>query len=131
MPADTNPQPDSGRMDRRRRRGGGYLITDDQLEQEQDYPLASVLVAHFPGLRVVRGTLSDRVASAIHVSIVYDPCYVQIYVDGVFLEDGSVDMIQVRDLDSIEYHTPGNIPVQFQNRLPGSACGVLLFWSKV
>jgi hypothetical protein len=38
--------------------------------------------------------------------------------------------MNVRDIAAIEYHTPGNVPVQYQNRLEGAACGVLLFWSK-
>jgi hypothetical protein len=39
-------------------------------------------------------------------------------------------MVSVRDLSSIEYRTPGNIPVQYQNRLQGAACGALFLWSK-
>jgi hypothetical protein len=114
----------------RKIRRGGYVVTRDQLEREQDYPLSSVLVAHFPGIRVVRGGLFNRVASGIHVSIKGDPCFVQMFIDGVFAADGDVDMVNVRDLESIEFRTPGNIPVQFQNRLAGAPCGALLLWSK-
>lgn len=111
-------------------RSGGYVITRDQLDLEQDYPLSSILIAHIPGIRVVHDGALDRVLTSIHISITDPPCYAQVYVDGVFINGGDVAFITVSDLDSIEYHTPGNIPVQFQNRRDGAACGVLLFWSK-
>lgn len=113
------------------RRRAGYVVTEDQLELEQEYPLSSVIVAHFPGLRVVRGVQANRVASGIHVNMTGEPCYVQMFIDGVMVPDGDVDMVNVRDLALLEFHTPGNIPVQFQNRLAGAPCGVLLLWLKV
>lgn len=113
------------------RRRAGYVVTEEQLELEQEYPLSSVIVAHFPGLRVVRGVEANRVASGIHVNITGEPCYVQMFIDGVMVADGDVDMVNVRDLALLEFHTPGNIPVQFQNRLAGAPCGVLLLWLKV
>jgi hypothetical protein len=129
-PADTDSTYDTTVTNRGKIRGGGHVITHDQLDHEQEYPLSSVLVAHFPGIRVVRGDRFNRVASGIHVSIKGDPCFVQLFIDGVFAADGDVDMVNVRDLESIEYRTPGNIPVQFQNRLAGAPCGALLLWSK-
>jgi hypothetical protein len=129
-PADTDSTHDSTVTNRDRIRRGGHAITHDQLDQEQDFPLSSVIVAHFPGIRVVRGSMFNRIASGIHVSIKGDPCFVQLFIDGVFAADGDVDMVNVRDLESIEYRTPGNIPVEFQNQLAGAPCGALLLWSK-
>ena len=128
--ADTDSTHKATVTDRDRARRGGHAITHDQLDHEQDFPLSSVIVAHFPGIRVVRGPLFNRIASGIHVSIKGDPCFVQLFIDGVFAADGDVDMVNVRDLESIEYRTPGNIPVEFQNRLAGAPCGALLLWSK-
>jgi len=129
-PADTDSTHNNTAPDRDRGRSAGHAITHDQLDEEQDFPLSSIIVAHFPGIRVVRGPLFNRVASGIHVSIKGDPCFVQLFIDGVYAADGDVDMVNVRDLESIEYRTPGNIPVQYQNRLAGAPCGALLLWSK-
>jgi hypothetical protein len=129
-PRDTDWSDDTLNVDHSRISRGGYVVNEDQLDREQDYSLSSILVAHIPGIRVVRGPQFDRVVSGIHVSIAGDPCYVQMFIDGVFVGDGDVDMVSVRDLSSIEYRTPGNIPVQYQNRLQGAACGALFLWSK-
>lgn len=127
---DTDWSSDSLNTNRNSSRRSGYVVTDDQLELEQEFPLSSVLIAHIPGLHVVHGAQSNRVASGIHVNLNGTPCYVQMFIDGVFVADGDVDMVSVRDLASIEYRTPGNIPVQFQNRLQGAPCGALFLWSK-
>lgn len=111
-------------------RRSGYVITEEQLDLEQEYPLSSVLVAHIPGIHVVHGAMVSRVASGIHLDLNGSPCYVQMFIDGVFVADGDVDMVSVRDVASIEYRTPGNIPVQYQNRLQGAPCGALFLWSK-
>jgi hypothetical protein len=126
--ADTDPSSQPVVLPSQPRRGG-YVITDDQLEMEQDFSVASVLIAHFPGIRIYHGTEIDRVASAQHTEMTGAPCYLQVFVNGVYVPSGGVDM-NVRDIAAIEYHTPGNVPVQYQNRLEGAACGVLLFWSK-
>jgi len=109
---------------------GGYVVTEDQLANEQDFSLESVLIAHFPGIRVIHESDADRVASRLNMNMTGSPCFLQVFVDGVHIQNGGVDWVSVRDLAAIEYRTPGNIPVQFQNRLPGAMCGVLLLWSK-
>ncbi len=129
--ADTDSASASGNTDRGTNRRAGFVITEDQLEEEQEYPLASVLVAHIPGIRVVHGPVWDRVARGINLSLAGTPCFVQLYMDGVYIADGDVEIVSVKDLATIEYRTPGNVPVQYQNRLPGAACGVLLLWSKI
>ncbi|MEO7102663.1 MAG: hypothetical protein ABI311_04835 [Gemmatimonadaceae bacterium] len=121
---------DTGAVIRSPRARGGYMVTEDQLANEQDFPLGSVLIAHFPGIRVVPGSSGDRVASRLNIDMTGSPCYLQIFVNGVYLADGGIDWVNVRDLAAIEYRTPGNVPVQYQNRLPGAMCGVLLLWSK-
>ncbi len=129
-PADTDFAADTMNPLRRASRRGGYLITDDQLAQEQDYPLSSVLIAHIPGIRVIHTNTFDRVASGMHLELNGAPCFVQMFMDGVYIPEGDVDIVSVRDLAAIEFRTPGSVPVEFQNRLPGAACGVLLLWSK-
>lgn len=113
-----------------RRSRGGYMVTAEQLAMEQDSPLSSVLAAHFPGVRVIYGSDVDRVANGLNLEMTGKPCFLQVFKDGVYISNGGIDWVSIRDLASIEYRTPGNIPVQFQNRLPGAMCGVLLFWSR-
>jgi hypothetical protein len=129
-PADTDTSVDTGTVDHSSRRRGGYVITEDQLVGEQDFSLGSVLVAHFPGIRVVHGSEIDRVASRLNLDMTGAPCFLQVFVDGVYIQNGGVDWVSVRNLSAIEYRTPGNVPVQYQNREPGAMCGVLLLWSK-
>ncbi|MEO7217116.1 MAG: hypothetical protein ABI026_02905 [Gemmatimonadaceae bacterium] len=112
------------------KRRGGYVVTADQLALEQDYPLSSVIVAHFPGIRVIRGADMDRVASGLHMDLTGTPCFLQIFMDGVRIVNGGVDWVSVRNLETIEYRTAGNIPVQYQNREAGAMCGALMLWSK-
>ncbi|MEO7042037.1 MAG: hypothetical protein ABI035_07245 [Gemmatimonadaceae bacterium] len=121
---------DTGAVTRSPRGRGGYVVTEDQLANEQDFSLGSVLIAHFPGIRVIHGTDVDRVASGLNLDMIGSPCFLQVFVDGVYIENGGVDWVNVRDLATIEYRTPGNVPVQYQNRLPGAMCGVLFLWSK-
>lgn len=129
-PADTDTSVDTGSVMHTSRQRGGYVVTEEQLAGEQDFSLGSVLVAHFPGIRVIHGTEMDRVASRLNLDMTGAPCYLQVFVDGIYIENGGVDWVSVRNLASIEYRTPGNVPVQYQNRLPGAMCGVLLLWSK-
>lgn len=126
--ADTTP--DTGRVTRSPRARGGYVVTEDQLADEQDFSLASVLVAHFPGIRVVHDVDTDRVASRLNMDMTGAPCYLQVFMDGVHIMNGGIGWVNVRDLATIEYRTPGNVPVQYQNQLPGAMCGVLFLWSK-
>lgn len=126
--ADTTPE--TGGVTRTPSAQSRYMVTEDQLANEQDYPLGSVLIAHFPGIRVIHGSAGDRVASRLNMDMKGSPCYLQVFVDGVFIADGRIEWVNVRDLAAIEYRTPGNIPVQYQNRLPGAMCGVLLLWSR-
>lgn len=128
-PADTDWSVDTLAANLAASRRSGYVITEEQLDLEQEYPLSSVLVAHIPGIHVVHG-MTSRVASGIHVNLNGSPCYVQMFIDGVFVADGDVDMVSVRDIATIEFRTPGNIPVQYQNRLQGAPCGALFLWSK-
>lgn len=129
-PADTDPVVDTLAAAQSSRRRGGYVVTLEQLDKEQDFPLSSVLVAHFPGIRVIHGAEMDRVANGLNLNMTGTPCFLQIFVDGVHIENGAVDWLSVRNIASIEYRTPGNVPVQYQNRLPGAMCGVLLFQSR-
>ena len=56
------------------------------------------------------------------------PCLVQAYLDDVLLDEADFDIISTWDLAGVEYYTGSTMPVRY--RLSGSACGVMLLWSK-
>lgn len=56
------------------------------------------------------------------------PCLVQIYLDDVKLDEETDTLIRTWDLSGAEYYTGASMPARY--RTSGSACGVLLLWSK-
>jgi hypothetical protein len=55
-------------------------------------------------------------------------CIVHTYLDGLLLDEADFDIIATWDLAGVEYYSGAQIPVRY--RVSGSACGVLLLWSK-
>jgi len=55
-------------------------------------------------------------------------CIVQTYLDDVLLDEADFDIIATWDLAGVEYYTGAQVPVRY--RISGSACGVMLLWSK-
>jgi len=55
-------------------------------------------------------------------------CIVQTYLDDVLLDEADFDIIATWDLAGVEYYSGAQIPVRY--RISGSACGVMLLWSK-
>lgn len=55
-------------------------------------------------------------------------CIVQTYLDDVLLDEADFDIIATWDLAGVEYYSGAQVPVRY--RVSGSACGVLLLWSK-
>ena len=56
------------------------------------------------------------------------PCLVKIYLDDVELGEADDGLIRSWDLSGVEYYTGASMPARY--RVSGSACGVLLLWSK-
>jgi len=56
------------------------------------------------------------------------PCLVQIFLDGVKLDEETDALIRTWDLSGAEYYTGASMPARY--RTSGSPCGVLLLWSK-
>lgn len=56
------------------------------------------------------------------------PCLVQVYLGDILLDEADFDIITTWDLGGVEYCTGSNMPVRY--RVSGSACGVMLLWSK-
>lgn len=56
------------------------------------------------------------------------PCLVMVYLDDVELGEADDGLIRTWDLSGVEYYTGASMPARY--RVSGSACGVLLLWSK-
>jgi hypothetical protein len=56
------------------------------------------------------------------------PCIVQSYLDDILLDEADFDIISTWDLAGVEYYSGASVPVRY--RISGSACGVMLLWSK-
>lgn len=56
------------------------------------------------------------------------PCFVQVYLDGINLGEADDGLIRTWDLAGAEYYTGASMPARY--RTSGSACGVLLLWSR-
>lgn len=56
------------------------------------------------------------------------PCLVPIYLDNIEMGEADAGLIRTWDLSGAEYYTGNTVPARY--RKSGSACGVLLLWSK-
>jgi hypothetical protein len=56
------------------------------------------------------------------------PCLVQTYLDGMRLSEEDFDLVRTWDLAAVEYYSGATVPARY--REAGSACGVMLVWSK-
>ena len=56
------------------------------------------------------------------------PCIVQTYLDDILLDEADFDIISTWDLAGVEYYSGAQVPARY--RISGSACGVMLLWSK-
>jgi hypothetical protein len=56
------------------------------------------------------------------------PCLVQVFLDDIPLMPEDDWMVRTWDLSGVEYYTGASMPARY--RVSGSACGVLLLWSK-
>jgi hypothetical protein len=55
-------------------------------------------------------------------------CPVRVYLDDMDLTEQDFDVIRTWDLAGVEYYTGASVPARY--RVSGSACGVLLLWSR-
>jgi len=137
-------------FDERRRLGNGHFITRAQLDKQHARKMSEVL-SQLPGLHVRRGHFGRAwVASGRgRISLIreYQPtdferqqgarpgCYAHVYLDGAIVSSGreplfDINSLSTVDIEAIEYYAGGaQIPAQF-NRT-GSACGVLLIWTRM
>ncbi len=127
-------------FDERRSRGGGQFITREELDKHPVRKLSDVL-RRVPGMRIVTNPRNRGEAFAVSSRGVITmrgsnpTCYVHVYVDDVAVFSGSpqppfdLATLSALEIEGVEYYSGGgSIPAKY-NRT-GSACGVLLIWTR-
>ena len=74
------------------------------------------------------GSSSDNGATVSGSCYSTRPCFVQVYLDDMNLGEADDGLIRTWDLAGAEYYTGASMPARY--RTSGSACGVLLLWSR-
>lgn len=127
-------------FEERRLRGGGYYVSRAELERAGGKNMGDVL-RRVPGLRIMtdgtgRGELyAVNARGAITLRGANPKCYVQVYIDDVPVFSGgpqppyNLKQLTAEEVEAIEFYQGGaSVPAQY-NRT-GSACGVLLLWTR-
>ncbi|HEX5436438.1 MAG TPA: carboxypeptidase regulatory-like domain-containing protein [Gemmatimonadaceae bacterium] len=117
----------------RERKAFGHFLNAPLLKREGGRDLQTVLLAHLPGLTQIWDDSSHRYQLASTrgpQDFSGKPCFIDaIYIDDTRLPDPpDLTFLHTDNLAGVEFYSASNIPVQY--RTPGSACGVLLFWTK-
>lgn len=118
----------------RREQGFGRFVDREELYRRKDSHMSS-LMRSIPGINVVycpQGLCANPgyvlLAGASSLSMRAD-CHMQIYLDGMLVDNQDIDRLNVRALEGVEvYARSAAIPRQFAGT--GSACGVVLLWTR-
>ncbi|MEO5903490.1 MAG: carboxypeptidase-like regulatory domain-containing protein [Gemmatimonadaceae bacterium] len=117
----------------RMRMGLGRFLTQEQLDSAGGEPVADVAARRFTGIRAVwsvdRASLSLRSLRGYyslggHGKAV---CNVQVYLDGMLATGMDLSGLQSADIAGVEFYSNGP-PVQYARA--GSACGVMILWTR-
>lgn len=118
----------------RRRLGRGHFITERELRKSDNREMANV-VRTIPGVVVscAKGFPHDCHAVSGRAQTKYaisggGQCQFLLYVDGVRSMETDLNMLNVKDYAGIESYVGSQVPMQYN--ATGSACGVLLFWTR-
>jgi hypothetical protein len=117
-----------------RRRGGiGHFIADSVLRRQENRTTMTNIVRQFPSITITCPTKGLRTgqcwASTARVAGLGGGCPVQVYVDGVQSTDNDLEKLKVIDFAGVEFYQGGaEVPAKYNST--GSACGVMLFWTR-
>lgn len=127
----------------RKRFGIGRFLEAADLEKLIHRQLADVLSSRVPGVQKLRqrGRPGVFIATSRLIPLALaggpaQPCFVDVYLDGVVVYTGGAGMppfdvnaIDPSHVSAIEFYSgPAQTPAQYNKT--GSACGVLLIWTK-
>ena len=115
------PQGDLGGFYERMERGLGVFIGREEIEKRN--PLrTSDLLETVAGVQLLRNRWGETVA------VMRARCAPQLYMDGVRLGAGSVNLVHPIDLEGIEvYRGPAEVPAEFSHR---GGCGAIALWTR-
>jgi hypothetical protein len=105
-------------FEERRKHGPGYFIGEKELRKSDNREMVNV----------VRTIPHVTVSCAKYALSGGGLCQFLIYVDGMRTTETDLNMLRVSQFAGIESYTGAQIPVKYN--ATGSACGVLLFWSR-
>ncbi len=127
----------------RKRFGIGRFLEAKDIETMLYRQMADVLVSRFPGIRAIRISgrpgafmATSRLSPRALVSGPPQPCYAEVYLDGMVVSAHGpatapfdVNTINPSEVSAIEFYAgPSQTPAEYN--MTGSACGVLLIWTK-
>jgi hypothetical protein len=126
-----------GAEERMRSHAGGYFIDEAEMRKQDNSTLAMTLTSRIPAVMSTPGPhgetrlVSARQPCARIGGCPHPDCYIRVMLDGVpFSLPGGIDFSRMTTADYalVEFYPgPSTLPVEFG---PGSACGVLLLWSR-
>jgi hypothetical protein len=121
-------------FEERRRMGRGYFIGEKELRKSDNREMANV-VRTIPGVEVSCAKAFPHDCHAVsgrsqtkYAMIGGGRCEFLMYVDGVRRTETDLNMLRVSEYQAVESYSGSQIPMQYN--ATGSACGVLLFWTR-
>jgi hypothetical protein len=111
--------------ERRRTNVGGYFLSEAELRKHDTQTMTPV-IRTFPGLllRCSRTGAQRCIAASVRQN-----CPVVVYPDGVRSTDNDLEKLSVNEFAGVEYY-PGGASMPAKYNATGSACGVMLFWTR-
>jgi hypothetical protein len=125
-----------GFEERRKEGRGGYFVTEAEL-RKNDTKTMTYMVRRLPGMQIdcPRGPSLQNACYAYasrqksKYAFLGGQCQMDVYVDGIVSSDKNLELLRVDQFAAVEYYAgAATIPMQYNKT--GSACGVLLFWSR-
>jgi hypothetical protein len=120
--------------ERRANPGGGRFFTSDIFEKARGSNVSDILLGRVPGLRRVNVQHTMVRPLAGRSTTKYN-CYIAIIVNGLTVYTTSygesfydVDALSASDIIGAEFYPAATIPPQYNQ--VGSACGLLMLWTK-
>jgi len=119
-------------FEKRTHLGFGHLVTQQEIEEQHPF-FISELMRTIPGVIVKSGIIGNRVLP----TRAHGCLSMRLFIDGQFIETDSSFMpaeqldflVHPDNVAAIEvFPSPAGVPVQYNNR--GSACGVILVWTR-
>ena len=115
-------------FEERRKAGFGRFITEDELRKSDSHEMPDVL-RRLTGVQINCSTRTPRRCNAGSVrSGRGQLCPFLIYVDGLRMTDNNLLMLSVDQFAGVEEYSGATIPPMYN--MTGTACGVLLFWTR-